>query len=172
MACIESQRINLRRFNEEDLANLIELESDPEVMRFTGPGRALPIDTIKERLAVLLKEENGDFGVWAAELLGGGDFVGWFMLRKTNLDAPELGFMLVKRQWGKGLATEACRALLAYGFKKVGLEKIVAVTNPDNLASIKVLEKSGMVFKEKITLRSSKLNKDILVNYYEAFSGP
>lgn len=166
MAEIESTRTILRRFEKSDLKNLIELESDPDIMRFTGIGMALSEEKIIERLDNLLKKPQGALGVWAAELKSSGDFVGWFMLQKIDSENPELGFMLVKRHWGKGLATEIAEALIRYGFEVLGLKKIIATTNVDNVASMRVLEKIGMEFQKEISVPNVRLGKDIPLKSY------
>lgn len=145
MKKIETKRAVLRRFRAEDLPRMLELESDPDVMRFTAARVVQTREQSEQRLrSVLEKEaERAPLGVWAAEMKNSGDFIGWFMLLKTELEFPELGFMVVKRHWGKGLTTEIAGALVKHGMEELGEAGVVAVTSPRNAASRRVLEKLG-----------------------------
>lgn len=144
MALLETPRLRLRRFTMADLPRLHELESDPEVVRHTPMGVPLPPERTEERLrAVIAKEkEREPLGVWCAETKEG-DFVGWFMLVKQEARDPELGFMLPRRQWGKGYATEAAKRLVEYGLYELGHSAVLATVSRGNAASAKVLEKLG-----------------------------
>lgn len=142
---MESSRLRLRRFNADDFTNLQELESDPEVMKFTSLGRALSAEQTASRLKSLIdkEKERAPLGVWALELKENSDFVGWFMLLKTKTEPPELGFMIVRRHWGKGYTTEAGRLLVQLGLKDLGFPALMATTDPANESSKKVLLKLG-----------------------------
>ena len=145
MKGMESSRLRLRRFNSSDFQNLRELESDPEVMKFTSLRTPLSEEQTATRLKTLLEKEaeRAPLGVWALELKEGLDFVGWFMLLKTKSEVPELGFMIVHRHWGKGYTTEACLLLVDYGLSALSFPKLTAVTDPTNESSQKVLRKVG-----------------------------
>jgi ribosomal-protein-alanine N-acetyltransferase len=162
MANIELQRLRLRRFKLSDLPNMIELESDPDVMKFTPSRVPLSAERSKERLQDLISKEfvNGDLGAWAAEFKDTGDFLGFFMLLKRDLEFTELGFMIVKRHWGKGLTAEAARGLVDYGFTKLNLQGISAATTQDNFASKRVLAKVGFIFDKKISISDKILQRD------------
>ncbi len=166
---IESSRTYLRRFSMADLDSVAKMESDHDVMKSTGPGRALSRNESEERLVKIIDSEEMDLplGIWAAILKENHKVVGWFMLKKTSYDYPELGFMLSKKYWNKGLSTEVAQALINYGFESVKLEKIVAVTDLGNLASIKVLEKIGFNLKKSISCKKSDTDKSVKLNYFE-----
>ncbi len=145
---IESARTRLRRFTIADFENMRALESEPDIMKFT-PSRVpqTPEQTRLKLQSLVEKEANlAPFGVWAAELKDTREFVGWFMLLKARYEEPELGFMIVKKHWGKGLATEISKALLDHGRQNLGVQNFIATTNLDNFASIKVLTKLGFKF--------------------------
>jgi RimJ/RimL family protein N-acetyltransferase len=143
---IESKRTYLRRFNIDDFESVYEMESQEDVMKYTGPGKALTKEESKTRLNNIIadKDNTGPLGVWAAVNKSENKVMGWFMLKMTNNDSPELGFMINKRFWGKGYATEICQSLLDYGFNTLNLKSVIAITNNINTGSIKVLEKIGM----------------------------
>ena len=169
MADIELQRTRLRRFKISDLQNMIELESDPDVMKFTPSRVPLSRERSKERLEDLISKEktHGEFGVWAAEFKDTGEFLGWFMLLKRDLEYPELGFMIVKKHWNKGLTTEAAAGLVQYGFTFLGLSGISAATTLDNCASQKVLTKIGFSKVKSSSIPDSVLNHDIGLEVFE-----
>ena len=98
--------------------------------------------------AYLAYYDRGDrFGFWAAIERSSGEFVGWFHFRPESDDAPdhiELGYRLRRSAWGKGYATEGSRALIEKGFVELGVERVFAATMVVNVASRRVLEKSGL----------------------------
>ena len=101
-------------------------------------------------------------GVFATEWISKQMFIGWTCLKYLD-DTPEieLGYRYLTEYWGMGIATEASRALLHYGFNTLGVSKIVGITLPQNLASIRVLTKLGFTYVR----RDHYYNKD--VNLYE-----
>jgi len=166
---IETQRTRLRRFGLSDVENMRELESDPEVMKFTPSRVPQSLEQTKSRLQSLVEKEAtyAPFGVWAVELKDTSDFVGWFMLIHTQFNFPELGFMLVRRHWGKGLATEVASALIDFGYRKLNLPGIAATTNPENSASIRVLEKLGFGITKTISTYDRIFERDIELCIFE-----
>ncbi len=147
---LETERLILRRFTMDDLDNLVELESDPEVMRYLTGGPPTPRETLERDIlpAYLAYYERGDaYGYWAAIEKATGAFLGWFQFRPHEgapADQPELGYRLRRSAWGKGYATEGSRALIRKGFTELGVRRVVAFTYGEHLASRRVMEKSGM----------------------------
>ena len=147
---LETDRLTLRQFTPGDVELLVELDSDPEVMRYLSGGAPTSRDAIASRILpsfIAASEEHEGLGYWAALDRPSGDFVGWFALHPVDGDPRELrlGYRLRRSAWGRGLATEGARALLAAGFAR-GAERISAGTYQDNTASRRVLEKVGMRF--------------------------
>jgi RimJ/RimL family protein N-acetyltransferase len=142
---LTSQRTKLRRLRPNDLAHMIALETDADVMKFTPSRFPLTHERIEERLRGMIEKEaeRAPLGIWVAELKDTGEFVGWFMLIKTELEFPELGFMTVRKQWGKGLTTEVAKAVMSYGLNDLGYSGISAATDPGHTVSIAVLKKLG-----------------------------
>ncbi len=164
---MESQRLRLRRFKKDDLDNLILIEGDSDIMRFTPSRVALPVAKIKERLDKLIESEKAyaPYGVWAVEDRVTGEFVAWFMLLQTDLGYPELGFAVVKKFWRQGYALEASRVLIDYG-KDVGALGVSARTDGDNLSSINVLSKLGFAFETAYKKEDQILGKEIETRVY------
>jgi RimJ/RimL family protein N-acetyltransferase len=147
---LETDRLVLRRFTEADVDDLLELEGDPEVMRFLTGGKPTPRDVIQNETLPRFRhyyERFGGFGFWAATEKATGQFLGWFEFRPPEGGCPgevELGYRLRKSAWGKGYATEGSRALIHKGFTELGVRRVVAQTMAVNVASRRVLEKAGL----------------------------
>lgn len=154
---LETERLILRQFTENDVDNLIELNSDPAVVRFTADREidrnVIQTQTLPQWLSYY-KTYNG-YGVWAAVEKSSQAFIGWFMFRPAvhaayfdpalaDPNDVELGYRLRQAAWGKGYATEGAKALIAKGFSEWGTQQIVAPALAANVASIRVLEKSGL----------------------------
>jgi RimJ/RimL family protein N-acetyltransferase len=149
---LETQRLTLRPFGAEDADLLIELDSDPAVMRhLTGGEPSLPPEAVREwvlpSILAAYEKWHGSFGLFAAHEKDTGAFIGWFCLRPEAGGPPdeaELGYRLRQQAWGKGYATEGSRALLEKAFSELDVRLVWAETMSVNLASQKVLEKVHM----------------------------
>jgi RimJ/RimL family protein N-acetyltransferase len=147
---LETERLILRRFTEADVENLVELDSDPEVMRYLNGGIATPRVLVEREILprfLSYYERYDGFGVWAAIERTSGEFIGWFSLRphdESRRDEVELGYRLRRVAWGQGYATEGARALIRRGFAELGVERVTANTYEHNAASRRVMEKVGM----------------------------
>jgi RimJ/RimL family protein N-acetyltransferase len=149
MILLETPRLRLRRFTADDVDLLVDLDSDPEVMRHITGGRATPrelyVDTFMPRWFEIYAQQPL-LGYWAAERRPDHEFLGWFHLRDDRIEPEylELGYRLRRAAWGHGYATEGGRALVAHGFEKVGADRISARTVLGNRASQHVIEKCGL----------------------------
>ena len=140
----------MRQFTDDDVDNLFELDSDPEVMRYLSGGRPTPREKIRDRIIPFhlgVYQRFDRLGTWAAESADTGEFLGWFHFRPgqdgdvTNVD---LGYRLRRPAWGKGYATEGSRALIGMGFTDLGVDRVFAHTMTVNAASRRVMEKCGL----------------------------
>ena len=150
---LETERLVLRRFTEDDVDNLVELDGDPEVMRFITGGRTTPREEIRDDfLPAFLGyyERYPGYGFWAAVEKSTGEFLGWFHFRPPPdgglANEPELGYRLRRSAWGKGYGTEGSRALIDKGFAELGARRVFAQTMAVNTASRRVMEKAGLTF--------------------------
>jgi RimJ/RimL family protein N-acetyltransferase len=122
---LNTERLVLQRFTGDDIDNLVELDGDPEVMRFINGGRAMPRDEIEnDVLPVFLGyyQRYAGYGFWASVERSTGRFIGWFHVRPAEGSPPdevELGYRLRRSAWGKGYATEGSRALIDKGFSEL-----------------------------------------------------
>jgi RimJ/RimL family protein N-acetyltransferase len=147
---LETERLILHEFTEDGVDNLVELDSDPEVMRYLNGGIATPREVVERSILprfLSYHERYNGFGVWAAIEKSSGMFIGWLSLRphdESRRDEVELGYRLRRAAWGQGYATEGARALIRKGFDEVGVQRVTANTYEHNAASRRVMEKVGM----------------------------
>lgn len=144
---LESERLVLRRWREEDREPFAALNADAEVMEhFPAPLSRAESDAMIERIEAGF-ERNG-FGLWAVE--ASGELIGVAGLQVPAFEAPflpgvEIGWRLARSAWGRGYASEAARRALAFGFEEAGLEEVVAFTVARNVRSQAVMRRIGMV---------------------------
>jgi RimJ/RimL family protein N-acetyltransferase len=147
---LETQRLTLRQFTEDDVTNLFDLNSDPAVMRYLTGGRPTPREEFRDEIIpfhLAVYERLDRLGTWAAESSGTGQFLGWFHLRPgpgTDITNIDLGYRLRRSAWNKGYATEGSLALINMGFTELGVERVFAHTMTVNTASRRVMEKCGL----------------------------
>lgn len=144
---IETVRLKLRHFTPEDFDDLFRLYSDPEVMKYLSPR------TREQTQASLCKHiqhwQEHNFGMWAVIDKQSSKIIGRCGLGfLENTGEVELGYVFDKSYWNMGLATEASKATLKYGFLEVKLERIVAIAKPENIASVRVIQKVGMKYEK------------------------
>ena len=146
---LQTERLRLRRFTAADVDNLVELDGDPEVMRYLTNGKPTARETVEGEVlpAILRCYERSEAGRWAAEELAGGGFLGWLSLQPptdggtTELD---LGYRLRRSTWGRGYATEGARALVRKAFTDLGTQRVIAQTMAVNTRSRRVMERAGL----------------------------
>ena len=148
---LSTERLILRKFTPQDAQGFYNLNNDPEVLKFTGD---LPFSSVMEA-EVFLKNydayEKYGIGRWAVILKSNLEFIGFCGLKyHPDKDIVEIGYRLFKSFWGQGFATEAAKASIQYGYKKLGYRKIFAHVHQKNIASQKVLEKIGMTKQQDI----------------------
>lgn len=152
----ETDRLILRTFEPPDLEDLAPIMADPEVMRFsvTGPwSRDRTLRFIQGCMADY-SEERWGFGLWAAVHKGDHQLIGYCGLtRFDDVDGSaevELGYRFAPEYWGRGLGTEAARAVRDYAFEHLGMARLISMIEPENSASIRVAEKVGMAHEKEI----------------------
>ncbi|MES2684775.1 MAG: GNAT family N-acetyltransferase [Pseudomonadota bacterium] len=144
---LSTARLQLRRFTLADEDLLSELHSNPEVTRYMGGVKtAAQNRALLETRILRYYEEHPGLGIWITSERGTGQRIGFHLL--NNIQGEEIiqvGYCLLPAYWGKGYATEMCRALLDYGFETLKLPKLHAITDLGNTASQQVLLKSGLL---------------------------
>ncbi len=143
MAVLQTPHLTLRPCRPSDRADFISLELDPQVMRFLNGGRAFDPE-IPDPNSTFLMPRGTEPYVWTARRTRDDTFAGWFCLWPESETLAELGYRLPHAEWGQGLASEGAFALVDWGFRSGGYDRIVATTMAVNLASRRVMEKLGM----------------------------
>lgn len=143
MTVLRTPNLLLRPCSSDDRDDFINLERDPDVMRFLNGG---PVDheAIDTRNMTFLMPRGEESFVWTARRETSGKFVGWFCLYPVDRRVAEVGYRLRSEDWGQGFATEGARALVAWAFSFAGYSKVVASTLAINYGSRRVMEKIGM----------------------------
>jgi RimJ/RimL family protein N-acetyltransferase len=145
---LRTDRLVLRPLRDADLEPFAALNADPQVMQFfPKPLTRAESDAVAGRMREHLARHG--FGFWAVEAPGVAELVGAVGLLVPSFEAPftpcvEVGWRLARDYWGRGYATEAASAALAFGFDRLGLDEIVSFTVPANLPSRRVMERLGM----------------------------
>ena len=140
-----TKRLYLREFTENDAIHFFEINSDPDVIKYTGDG---PFDNLEAAVNFLKNYEDynkNNMGRWAVCLKNTDEFLGWCGLKYHPEDNMiEVGYRFYKKHWNKGYATEAAKASIDYGFKELKLKEIYAHAHIKNYNSQKVIEKCQM----------------------------
>ena len=143
---LTTERLALRRFTPADLDWLLALYGDPEVMQYLGGAKdRAHVESLLENRILRYYDEHPGLGVWMTLERATKTPLGLHVLNHVQGETLiQVGFILAKRAWGKGVASEMGAALLQYGFTQLGLPYIVGITAAGNLASQHVLLKIGL----------------------------
>jgi ribosomal-protein-alanine N-acetyltransferase len=146
MQCVETERLLLRPFTRDDLDVFASINADADVMRYIGDGKPQTRAQTEMRLNAILNHwDQHGFGLWALVDKTSNALIGFCGLQYLDNTAEiEIGYRFAKEFWGMGFATEAAGATLRYAFEVLGLDRIVAVVQPENFASQSVIEKIGL----------------------------
>jgi ribosomal-protein-alanine N-acetyltransferase len=161
---IETCRLRLRPMTLDDLPPLAHMFADPEVMRYLPTGESRSVEETQVELSYMVDHwQQRGFGVWAVTLQDTGEFVGYCGLQYLHEEPGgvtaeaiqggtdvEVVAGLAKPYWQQGIAPEATRAALRYGFETVRLARIVAAIHPDNDASRHILQSMGMKYDDSV----------------------
>ena len=148
MTELETPRLRLRRWRDDDRAPFAALNADPVVMEhFPSPLSRDESDALVDRIKSGFDQRG--WGLWAAEVRESGAFIGFVGLNPATFAAPftpavEVGWRLAREHWGHGYATEGARGALDFGFGELALDEIVSFTTHANARSRKVMERLGM----------------------------
>jgi ribosomal-protein-alanine N-acetyltransferase len=145
---IESDRLLLRKITLDDKDDLFKLHSNLAVQKYTGEPVVESVEEIETAIRARINNyKKYGYGRWAVILKNEMQFIGWAGLAYLpEFDEIDLGYRFLPEYWGAGIATEASRAILTYGFDTLKLKKIIAIAMKEHKASIRVMEKVGMEF--------------------------
>lgn len=145
MHTLRTERLILRAWTDADLEPFAAMNADPAVMEhFPAALDRAGSDATAARIRAHF--ERHGYGLWAVEVQGGAPFIGFTGLQVTPFREEwiEIGWRLARAHWGRGYATEAARAALAFAFDALGLAEVVSMTVPANARSRSVMEKLGL----------------------------
>ncbi len=150
MIVLETDRLVLRRLTLNDAPFIVELLTDPSFLKYIGDRGVRDQQSARRYLlqGPIASYEKHGFGLYLVFVKESGDPVGICgLLKRDTLPDADVGFAFLPAHWRKGYAAESAAAVLLHGRRAFGLKRIVAITSPDNVASIGVLEKLGLKFE-------------------------
>lgn len=152
---LETDRLVLRRLTLNDAPFIVELLNDPAFLRYIGDRGVRNVQDARQYLlkGPIASYEQFGFGLYLTFLKESGDPIGMCgLLKRDTLKDVDVGFAWLPAHCRQGFATEAVKAVIEHGRDTLGLKRIVAITSPDNDASIGVLKKVGLRFEGEIRL--------------------
>jgi RimJ/RimL family protein N-acetyltransferase len=158
---LETDRLILRELTPNDAEFIFELLNEPSFIRNIGDRNIRTLDDARAYIVngpVASYAKNG-FGLYLIVLRETGESIGMCgLIRREGLEHVDIGYALLPRFWSRGYAVEAARATKAYAKEVIGLKRIVAIVDPANEGSIRVLEKIGLRYEEMIRLSADDID--------------
>jgi RimJ/RimL family protein N-acetyltransferase len=158
VSVLETARLRLRELASEDAAFILELVNEPAWLRFIGDKGVRTLEDARKYIAegpVASYRANG-FGLWLVERkepMAPPTSIGMCgLIRRPTLADVDLGFALLSEHHGRGYARESAAAVVEFGRVSIGLKRLVAITLPENVRSIRVLEGIGFAFERRVQL--------------------
>ena len=169
---LETKQFILKLPNLSDFNELLALRTDPDVMRYIGNGDIQTREQVQDFLTMAMDyQEKYGMGFCSVFEKESGDFIGQAGLFHTSFNDTqpdiEIAYRLHKKYWGRGYATECVKALIRWGFEHLSVQKLVAGAHPDNIASQKVLIKSGLDYRGIVAWPSRV--QDVKIFLYEIY---
>jgi ribosomal-protein-alanine N-acetyltransferase len=158
---IATERLILRPLTAEDADFILELVTDPSFIQNIGDRNVRTLDDAKRYITngpVASYAKNG-FGLYLVELKDTGEPIGMCgLIRRSMLNDVDIGYAYLPRYWSKGYAIEAALTMKQYARDFIGLKRMVAVVDPQNTGSIRLLEKLGMTFERMVKLAEDDID--------------
>jgi len=155
MKILDTERLTIRPLTEDDAEFIFALVNEPAWIKNIGDKNVRSFDDARQYISggPMASYAKFGFGLCAVELKGSGAPVGICgLIKRDSLDDPDIGFAFLERFWSRGYAVESAQAVMNFAQNDLGSKRILAITNPDNLGSIKVLEKIGLRFEKMIQM--------------------
>ena len=160
MNILETERLFLRQFSAQDAEFILELVNEPSFIQNIGDRG---VRTLEDARAYILNgpvasyAKNG-FGLYRVALKETGESIGMCgLIKRDTLEDVDIGYAFLPKFWGKGFAVEAARAVIDFAKDVIGLKRVVAITDPANEGSIRVLEKIGLRFERMVRLSADDI---------------
>jgi RimJ/RimL family protein N-acetyltransferase len=160
MNILETERLALRQFTPDDAPFIFELVNEPSFIQNIGDRGVRSLEDAKRYIEmgpVSSYVRNG-FGLYLVQLKETGESIGMCgLIKRPTLDDVDIGYAFLPKFWSKGYAVESALAVREQA-RQLGLKRLVAITNPDNDGSIRVLEKIGMKFEKMVRLAADDID--------------
>ena len=167
MGVLATARLDLRRMTIDDAEFILQLLNDPDFIRFIGDKGVKTVDDARQYIVngPMASYERHGFGLWLVELKPSSIPVGMCgLLKRETLDDVDIGFAFLPRYRSRGYGFESAVAVMQYGRHVLGLKRIVAITDPDNVGSIRLLQKIGLSFDRMIKLADDSREVSLLAS--------
>ncbi|HEV8124852.1 MAG TPA: GNAT family N-acetyltransferase [Gemmatimonadales bacterium] len=155
MILIETERLSLCELTADDAPFILELLNDSSFLRFIGDKGVRTLEDAREyiRKGPVDSYQRHGFGLYLVKLRDGEVPIGICgLVKRETLEDVDIGFAFLPRFWSQGYALESASAVMTYGRRVIGLNRIVAITDPDNESSIRLLGKLGLRFDRMVQL--------------------
>ena len=154
MLVLETERLLLRPFTtDKDAAFILTLLNEPSFLQYIGDKKVRNLDDARQYLlnGPIASYEKNSFGLLCVELKDSQTWIGMCgLLKREELPEPDIGFAFLPDFWNKGYAIEAAAAVMKDARERLQLNRILAIVNPDNYASMKLLERLGLRFERML----------------------
>jgi [ribosomal protein S5]-alanine N-acetyltransferase len=155
MDALKTIRLQLTPWRHIDFASFRPIATDPEVMRYINDGAPWNDDQIREFIRRQMRHAAAkQFCLWRIVREPDGKMLGFCGLQPLTIEGHrevEIGWWLARNCWGRGLASEAAREAMRFAFDEVKLSRVIAIAQPENRASIRIMRKLGMRFEREAT---------------------
>jgi len=156
---LSTLRLNIRKLNNDDAGFILKLLNEPAFLRFIGDRH---VRNLEDALDYLKKgpftsyEQHG-FGLWLVQLKSSAESLGICgLIKRDTLPDVDIGYAFLERYWSNGFASEATASVKGYALQVIGLPRLLAITDQENAASIRVLEKIGFRFERLVRLSADE----------------
>jgi len=166
MFILQTERLALRKLTADDAAFMLALLNQPSFIRFIGDRGVRTLDDARRIIVqrYIAAYDKLGFGVYLTLLRETQTPIGICgLIKRDGLDDVDLGYAFLPQYWSKGYASEAASATLAYAVNTLGFRRVLGITVPDNVGSIRVLEKAGMKFERRVTLPGDEKELNLYV---------
>lgn len=161
MTEIRTARLHMSLLDYDDCEFIRELVNEPDFKRFIGDKQVKTLEDARSYLknGPIGSFEKHGFGMFLVSLIDSGEPLGMCgLLKREQFADPDIGFAFLRRFWAQGYALESARAIMSFGSKQLKLERIIAIADPDNTASVRLIGKLGLKFERKVRMEGESVD--------------